>query len=305
MAIRVAQDLCLMMDPDPSLPFVDQEERRRIFWSIYLLDKFCSCGRSRVSAISDAQCRVQIPCDEMTFRNGAWKKTITLDQLLSSSSSETDHPGDLGLLILTASIIGRCARYCIHERNKGEIRLPPWDSKSDFTKIHSLLLQLETQYDMGGGIGDILRRDCLRNNAIDMQIASPIIFSHIIFHTCQCLLNHPFLLHQQLQKRDIKAPPSFLNRASQTCREHACAISELLEETKRAGCIVYSSFIGYCATVSGGVHTLFLNDADVNIRQLAATCLQSNITFLEEFSQYWKNGKIMVRGPTLCFIFLT
>ncbi|KFX92665.1 hypothetical protein O988_07173 [Pseudogymnoascus sp. VKM F-3808] len=126
MAVRIAQDLCLMMEPDSSLSYADQEERRRVFWSIYLLDKFCSCGRTRAAAITDAQCRVQLPCDEATFENGEWKKTQTLDELLSTSSPDNNHPGYLGLLFLTASIISRCARLAesTHVRSQGYWKKP-------------------------------------------------------------------------------------------------------------------------------------------------------------------------------------
>ena len=298
MAVRVAQDLCLTMEPDSALEYADQEERRRVFWSIYILDKLCSCSRARPSAIADAHCRVQLPCDEITFRNGAWKKMPTLDQLLSPQGSVTEHPGSLTLVVLTASILGRCAQHCIHESNRSDSRLPPWDSKSDFATIYTALLQLETQFDMGRSISHALKEDCIRDGAVDMQLAGPLIFYHAIFQTCQCLLYHPFLLYQQLQRKDVKAPPSFLSRAFQTSREHARATSQLVRDARNLGCSIFYSFIGYCITVSGGVHGLFLNDPDASISQEARDCLQLNVAFLEDFSQYWKCGIDMVRLTT-------
>lgn len=295
MAIRVAQDLGFMMEPDSTLSYADQEERRRVFWSIYILDKLCSCSRARPSAISDAHCRVQLPCDEVTFRNGAWKKMPTLDQLLSPQDAVIEHPGNLTLVVLTASILGRCAQHCIHESNKSDSRLPPWDSKSEFATIYTALLQLETQFDLGRSIGEALKETCAQDGTIDMQIAGPLIFYNLIFQICQCLLHHPFLLYQQLQSRDLKPPQSFLNRALQTSREHAVASSLLLSEARNAGCNIFYSFIGYCATVSGGVHALFLNDPDASVNQRARDCLQLDMEFLDEFSHYWKCGTDMVR----------
>ncbi|KFY72243.1 hypothetical protein V499_07610 [Pseudogymnoascus sp. VKM F-103] len=158
MAVRIAQDLCLMMEPDSSLSYADQEERRRVFWSIYLLDKFCSCGRTRAAAITDAQCRVQLPCDEATFENGEWKKTPTLDELLSTVDA-------LGIASTT-------------------------EEKERFNYLHGTRSQI-----------------------------SP--------NSTQCFFS------------------------------------------------------------------LFLNDADSNIRQQAINGLQTNTAFLEELSRHWKNGKVM------------
>lgn len=282
------------MEPNLSLSYADQEERRRVFWSIYILDKLCSCGRAKPAAIADAHCRVQLPCDEITFRDGAWKKMPTLDQILSAGDSTTFHPGHLALVVLVACIVGRCAQHSIHESSKDESWLPPWDSKSDFATIYSVLLQLETQFEMGESISEALHRNCLQEERLDMRIAGPLVFSHALFHASQCILHHPFLLSLQLKRKGIKAPPSFLTRALQTCREHACSLSELLRQSTRAGCTVYYSFMGYCATLAGGIHTMFVMNADVSIRQQARDCLLSDTAFLEEFSSIWGNGKEMV-----------
>ncbi|RFU28893.1 hypothetical protein B7463_g7455, partial [Scytalidium lignicola] len=58
LSIRIAQDLRLMMEPDFNLPYPNQEERRRVFWSIYILDRFCSCGRGKPAAVADVHCRL-------------------------------------------------------------------------------------------------------------------------------------------------------------------------------------------------------------------------------------------------------
>lgn len=283
-----------MMEPDPNLSYADQEERRRVFWSVYILDKLCSCARGRPAALADIHCRVQLPCDEEAFRNGEPKKTPTLKQILSSTKIDGDGPSDLALVVLTASIIGRCAQYSIHEYTRGESQLPPWDSKSEFATIYSFLLQLETQFELGNGIVDALTKDCVRNGEIDMQLAGPVIFSHALFHTCQCLLHHPLLLHQQCKARGIKAPQSFTNRALQTCRENACAMSQLLQDVKASGCVAFFSFIGFCTTVACSVHTMYVNDKDSSIRQQALHYLQSDMLFLREFSHHWKHGIQMV-----------
>lgn len=294
-----------MMEPNLSLSYADQEERRRVFWSIYILDKLCSCGRAKPAVIADAHCRVQLPCDEITFRNGAWKKMPTLDQILSAGDSTTFHPGHLALVVLVACIVGRCAQHSIHESSKDESWLPPWDSKSDFATIYSVLLQLETQFEIGESISEALQKDCLQEEGLDMQIAGPLIFSHALFHASQCILHHPFLLSLQLKRKGIKAPPSFLTRALQTCREHACSLSELLRQSRQAGCTVYYSFMGYCATLAGGIHTMFVMNADVSIRQQARDCLLSDTAFLEEFSSFWENGREMVSKNLLFKLVLT
>jgi hypothetical protein len=67
------------------------------------------------------------------------------------------------------------------------------------------------------------------------------------------------------------------------------------------GCDIFYSFIGYGATVSSGVHALFLNDSDLAIGKEARGCLQLDASFLEEFSKYWKCGIDMARNRPMPF----
>ncbi|PVH69713.1 hypothetical protein DL98DRAFT_623521, partial [Cadophora sp. DSE1049] len=294
LSIRIAQDLQLMMEPSQALSFSDQEEHRRVFWSIYLLDKLCSCSQARPAALADAHCFLQLPCDDIAFRNGEWKKTLTLEQAFSTTESIPDDLSDFALVILTASVLGRCAQHSIHQNLQGESRLPPWDSKSLFATIYSALLQLEARFEVRNSISECLSRACRPDGTIDMQLAGPIIFSRALFRTCHCLLHHPLLLHQQSRVSGANPPNSFWNRALQTCKENACSLSELLRDIQASGYVATYSFMGYCATVSASIHCLYLQDPDTAIQQKASEYFQYNITFLQSLSQRWKNAEWMV-----------
>ncbi|KAF2102486.1 hypothetical protein NA57DRAFT_32280 [Rhizodiscina lignyota] len=297
LSIRIAQDLHLMMEPSQTLNFSEQEERRRVFWSIYVLDKLCSCGRARPAALADAHCFLQLPCDEITFRNGEWKRTPTLEQAFSATEAMSENPSDLALVVLTASVLGRCAQHSIHQNLRGESRLPPWDSKSLYATIYSILLQLETKFELGGSVGEVIKQECQRNGQVDMQLAGPIIFSRALFRTCHCILQHPLLLHQLSRVSGTKVPPSFWNRALQTCRENACSLSELFQEVQTTGYPAIYSFMGYCATLAASIHTLYLQDPDIDVQQRAAQYFRSDKEYLKSLSHHWKNAQWMVRLP--------
>lgn len=284
-----------MLEPDPELTSIDQEERRRVFWSIYVLDKLCSCGNARPAALLDAQCHLQLPGHDDDFREGRQRATPTLKQALSSSQDNTERPSNGALVILVASSVGKCAQHMIHEHTKTESGLPPWDSQSNFAMIHSTLLQLETQFQIGSSVQEALQgQECSNISGYDMQIVGPILFSYALFYTAQCLLNHPFLLYQQSKVRGTKHPASFLNRALHSGRENAVMISKLLADADSLGCSIRYSFLGYCTTVSAGIHTMYLNSPNAELREQAQQCLETNRNFLEQYSQTWRNGNNMV-----------
>lgn len=314
MAVRIAQDLRFMMEENSTrLSYADQEEQRRVFWSVYLLDRLVSCGRGRPPAILDASCQLQLPCDESSWRRGSWKKTLTLEQLsnrsllpkypdiyetgLSSTvrrpQLEGEQQGPFAHVVVMACTLGRAAQYMLQEFNIRN-RDPPWDANSDFASLESDLLYLESHLGMGRPAMEIVSRCCAADGKIDQPSAGPIIFSHALFHLCHCLLNHPFLLRRRLESCHTAAPSSFLSRAFSSGWQHAQLLTRTLTDARKAGYIAQTSFYGYCAVVAGTIAALHIHSEHDGKRYESSVLLDENIRYLEEISGYWKNVSSMV-----------
>ena len=174
-----------MLEPDPALPPVQQEERRRVFWSFYIADKLISCGRERPPAILDENCKVQLPCDEVTFRAGQYRPTATLAQV----TSEDPDPAlsslcTFALTTVVASTLGRCAQYTLGEQeNQGPSgQFSPWSPKSKFSAIHSTLLQLESNFGLGDSLTDKIKRQFTGiDGTIDQHRGAPLVFAYALF----------------------------------------------------------------------------------------------------------------------------
>lgn len=296
LAARISQNLNLMGEPNRWLSYAEQEERRRAFWSAYLVDKLISCGRSRPLAILDEDCNVQLPCDEETFRNGDWKKTYTLDQLLSWNTYVSETPSPFALTILMASIFGRCTRYV--NRKRADDKIPPWDTKSEFSAINSSLLLLESYLKIGSRpISDIIHENSQPDGSIDRQQVGHLIFAHTLFHLCYCLLNHPFCLRVRLKPFGPKIPGSFPSRALQACREHAAQLLGLLRDASRSGCLVESSFYAYCLAIAGGIQSLISHLEHQNPECSQSDALQyfqQSVDMLETLAGIWDHASNIV-----------
>ncbi|UKZ72886.1 hypothetical protein TrVFT333_000523 [Trichoderma virens FT-333] len=259
LAVRIAQDLQLMKEPKNTLNPIEQEEHRRAFWSIYLLDKLVSVGQSRPPAISEEDIHVQLPVDEETFRRGIWKKTPTLHQLINWKSE-----GDVAVnstftqTILAATALGRCVRYVLHGREIDE--MPPWDPRSDFTLLNTFLLLIDHHLQVETiPIPQIVEQYRKPDGTLDFQSLEHVVFARITFHTAHCLLNHPFLLRMRLQKGNCKVPPKFLTRSFEVSCDHARAISSVVEDAIASGCHVQSSFYAYASILAGGILSLAIH----------------------------------------------
>lgn len=292
LAARISQNLNLTSEPNKWLSYADQEEHRRAFWSTYLVDKLISCGRSRPLAILDEDCNVQLPCDEETFRKGEWKKTYTLDQLLSWDTHVTEPPSPFALTILMASIFGRCTRYV--NRKSGVDNVPPWDTNSEFSSLNSSLLLLESYSKIGSRpISVVLLENSRPDGSIDRQQVGHLVFAHTLFHLCYCLLNHPFCLRHRLKRFGRKIPRSFPFRALQVCREHAKQLLDLLIDSTRSGCLVESSFYAYCLAIAGGIHSLIFHFESQNVSSGSSEALkyfQQSMDMLNTLAGIWDHA---------------
>ena len=282
-----------MMESATHLSASEQEERRRVFWSIYLLDRLVSCGRARPPAILDASCQLQLPCDEATWRVGLPKETLTLEDFAHRIPTSPAQWSPFAIVIAVAHTLSKGAQYMVQQLNI-KSRDPPWDSNSDFAGILSDLLYLESLLEVWKSPRDVVVQWTSANGRIDQQCIGPIIFARALFHLCYCLLHHPFLLRKRLEVCQREAPSSFLSRAFDTAWEHSKSMINLLDEVQCAGATAHSYFYGYCTLVAGSIAALHLNQSLESERIESALLLERCKKILQEI-KCWKNVSLMVR----------
>ncbi|EXJ71226.1 uncharacterized protein A1O5_05032 [Cladophialophora psammophila CBS 110553] len=293
MAVRIAQDLKLMLGQRTHIPHCVQEEHRRVFWSIYLLDRLVSCGRGRPPAILDASCQLQLPLDETKWRDGLWEKTLTLEEASDRALVNNSTHGPFARVIMIAQILGRTAQYMLQECNFRN-RYPPWEATSDFAATESDLLLLETRFQMRLPLKQEIGRHLFDTDSMDQAIVGPIIFSRALFHLCYCILHHPFLLRKRIRSCQMSVPPSFLVRTFASGRQHANSLARHIHNARELGCYVQASFYGYCAVVSGSIAGLDAHATDKETRNEALHSLKESIAFLEDLSRHWANACLLL-----------
>lgn len=221
LAGRLAQMLDMQSEPDPCLPVIEQEEHRRTYWSIYLLDKLVTCSRGRPSIFQDYTCQLHLPCSEDDFRTATKRNTRTLEQLKNSEDlAGMSEIGDFARVITMASTLSRTSNYILQQYDLTSPK-PPWDQNSEFSAIRSRLVRLDTQFEFWRPIEDIIMLKSSIDGTVDFNSAEPLIFSYSLYHMCHCLLQHPFLLRRRLESFSARFPVSFFAKAVEERQAHA------------------------------------------------------------------------------------
>lgn len=290
LGVRFAQALRLNEEPEPDLPAWEREERRRTFWSMYLLDRLISLGPNRPPSFSDDDCTVHLPSSDEAFLGG------TDDQDMPILTSIIDDPRGLqyqkldyfALTTVMACTLGRFIRYSL-KRALVE-KFPPWDSRSSYTQIHSMLLHYETSSPFTyGGASQIIQNQLSHQHRL-----GHLIFSQALFHLNYCLLNHPFILYHHFRSSATPIPLSFARETLQRSFFHAGKLLDLIQDAQDNGRFAESSFFGYCAMVPGIIFRLYEQGEDPSVAEVSRERVAATLEYLERRPTRWQFHPIMV-----------
>lgn len=294
LAIRFVQDLKLNAEPDASIPVWRQEERRRVFWSVYLLDSFFACGRSWPVSIVDSDCTVRLPCDEESFRLGSHcSDAPTLAVLDKPWESETPQFLDnFAIAALMASLLGRTVKISSLEDIP---TVPCWDPQSGFAKLSSLLMSFESRHATGSeNLTQHINGLYGTYEGYDRQRVGSFVWARSLYHFCGALLYRPSHLYNHRWRWGKVFPSSFARDGLDRCQWHCAQLTDVLKTVQHTGCCARGSSLGYIAACIASIHKLFLHSPDENTVAKAAEGLDTCLKFLEHSHQNWAHLKPMV-----------
>lgn len=199
------------------------------------------------------------------------------------------------ILVLMSSILGRTVR-CSLQHNISK-PFSPWDFRSDFARISSILLAFENMLTLAGEQITFARFAIY--DGYDRQKAGHFVWSRGVYHLCGCLLNHPFLLLKYRHQYSPDFPHTFAKESLDRCRRHAAHLTTILHSVQTRACCARGSFLGYIATVAASIHCMFEQSTDEEEKRGAAVSVQMCLDFLEQPPACWKNYKRMVSSTIL------
>ena len=124
--------------PNSVAAWIKLEERRRTFWSAYLMDRFLSNGRGRPQTIWNSDITIPLPTDNTSFIYGTPEASSYLGKSKDSHRMLPESTGTLASLIELVDLWSRMAKWsCARKWLTDD--LAPWDERSEFSKVVTLL----------------------------------------------------------------------------------------------------------------------------------------------------------------------
>lgn len=283
-----------MEDPSNEIPPLEAEQQRRVFWSLYILDRLVSCGQHRPPMILDGSCHLQLPANESDYEAGVELRTPTLEQVFSLTSEQQGSLGYFAAEVIMARTLARTAQYMLQQIDIG-CSGPPWNANSGYATLQSELLHLESLLLLRKPLSQLFSAEpgADASASVPKKLSHPMLFPRSIFHLCYCLLNHPFLLRRRFQQYSA-APPSFQSRAFDEGFSHAKQQIALHRQCRSVGHHVQNSFDSYCIMVAGSILGLHSRGTNDEAKQESRRFVLESIELLSDLGRRWANVSLMV-----------
>lgn len=217
--------------------------------------------------------------------------TIALFEDLPSNIPALMQLDDFAILVLMCSTLSLTVRDTFQ---KSLSTIPPWDHRSNFSQISSMMMTFESIHLAGSDdLGAYVSNRFGTYEGFDRQRVGHFIWARAVYHLCGCLLYHPVNLRRYRKAHCPYFPTTFARELLDRCREHAIQLTNILETLRAVGCCARGSFLGYVGTCAVSVHLIFALSPNPQIATQAKLCSDMCLGFLEHLPVRWPNHGLM------------
>lgn len=264
--------------PEPK-DWIEEESRRRLFWMIYVLDRYATVATAFEFALDENEIDRRLPCrDDMYARNmpveTRWFNTST------RSDYSMNRPENMGSFSYYVEILGLLTR--IHKFLKKPVDIT---SLSDVEKWQSEYRELDNaieqwKYNLPQEFGNSAR--VFVKPGMNQSLNSGLVMLHAAFHTTV------IRLHSSAAYPTHRSPiftPSF--SASQRCLSAVENITALCACVRDNGLL---SKLGppFAFSLWVAARVLLVHGSTIDHR--VDTSINLLVSTLQEFGQYWEVG---------------
>jgi hypothetical protein len=262
--------LLKLSSEDPADDVIVREVKRRVWWSLYLIDRWASAGLGLARQFHIGGLAPRLPMDEVAF--------VKLVPGIQEDSQDFQ-PGLWAHVLSLVKIFGH-----IQDLNK-ELVDKDWNAEYFESSVLSLSEQL-TEFDRTLPPTLVYTPE---NLAFQVQrgVGRTFVALHLGYHHYATLLYYQYLDQYR---------PDTMNRRMyiQRCKYHATSFCELLRTSEEYGSEAFHNIVGHMTIVSSSVllHTLLLGEDEE--LQVARERLESNFRFLVKLKALWPSVDLMV-----------
>jgi hypothetical protein len=273
---------------DSRLSNTDRENRRRVMWSCFLMDRFTSSGSDRPICFPEEAITVPLPIRDSFYLMEIEGNTETLNGKEASSNSSVEpstnclraarekHLGISAHLIRLVAIWGRLVNY-LNLGGKAREKIPIWNSSSRFQELAQAVNNFIFPEELNWNQENL---ETHRAEKVDNQF----VLLHIVYQHLRLFL-HRFAIPGYGTPVPRGIPQPFLAESQRTALDAANEVSYLVQQAMISN--VTAPFAGYAAFYSSTVHVQGVFAKNAQVAERSRKNLGTNIKFLTQMKRWW------------------
>jgi hypothetical protein len=278
------------------------ESRRRLFWSLHLLQQMYGHQRLATNILEDISRPQYVETSSKLHQTLSGQPPALPREggLVSGEAAPVNRQKSGGIwahMIQLSTLWGEVRTYVSHSAQQTDSAPPPWSISSGYTAICAHLMDLETRLPAHHRF-DMARFPDQPNDQLqeNREYWSPWIYLQFTYHSIHNMLNHPFLYSSRPgQSAQLSVPNTFWKASSELAFTHSTWIVRLIDMVTTKGYRVSDPFIGHCAAIAATIHIYFCRARDKTTREAATGRLSRCIAFLAELAPLWPSCRWLVR----------
>ncbi|KAE8140200.1 hypothetical protein BDV38DRAFT_280193 [Aspergillus pseudotamarii] len=294
LGIRTIQSAGLHKDKyTSSLTDSEAEERRRITWAFFMLDRSYNASRDYSLCLADKHFTILFPAPNTPASLSGEESLArgTLHDGPGKQGEKLDH-GILGCLLRLYSLWGKTTDYVFEPFDKDA--LPPWRSGSALAGLESDWMQFETHFADTHRYRSVDFRRRAREEPHCRSYLCTWLCVQFLFHSVQCLLHHPFVNMVKLRHIDGNIPATFLQKSYESSLIHSRWIARFIREMDEVDIRLYDPFIGYLCAIAATIQLENTASKNPHIAQLGNSDFRTLVDYMTDLSTHWENMGVLV-----------
>lgn len=302
LAMSLAHNAGLTTESATPLSDILREERRRCFWSLFLLKRLHGAEFSVIDFAGEENFPWYPETTGKPFHPGDFTSGETPGLPSPEfATPETQDKGIVAYAIQLSEVWFKITRYARRRGNPST--LPPWSPQSDYALIMAQQMDFETRTSQ---IHRFKSAKFSQRSTEDLHANrdywGPWLFIQFLYHTNLCLLNNPLLLSLRLKHLKSAIPEIFLQHISDLISSHASWVIRYIDMLEAKSFKVSDPFLAHCVAI---IATIYLQECfaeDPVVRQEKRDNFDKCLKFIRDFKE-WPHVARMVRSFLRVFPF--